>query len=127
MTREASARLGHYIAGAGVLVALVAYAVAGVHAAFSAAVGAIVAVANFHVWRWLVGRIVDQRMTSKPALGLLLVSKMVAGLGAVFLLLLLGLVAPLPFIAGLGSLVIGMLFGSAIQVASGTALEGEGG
>lgn len=126
MSREASARLGHFIAGTGALATLGAYAVAGAYAAVSAAVGAGLAYGNFHAWRWLVGRIVHRRLGSKKALSLLLVVKAGLGLGAVFALLFAGAVAPVPFLAGLASLVVGMLVGSAVLVATGAALEGEG-
>lgn len=126
MSREASAQLGWYIAGAGALSVLAAAGIGGMYAMWSAGVGAGLAFGNFHAWRWLVGRIVDQRLGSKPALTLLLVVKAALGLGAVFALLLAGVVAPLPFIAGLGSLPVGMLVGSAMLVATGVATEGRG-
>jgi hypothetical protein len=126
MTREASTRLGAFIAGAGVLAVFGAYAASGAYAAWSAGIGAALAFGNFHAWRWLVGRIVDQRMQSKPALALLLVVKGTFGLGAVFALLALGWVAPLPFVLGVGALPVGMLVGSAMLVALGGALQEEG-
>lgn len=126
MSRAASAQLGWYVAGAGALVVLVAAATSGAYAAWSAAAGAALAFGNFHAWRWLVGRILDQRLGSKPALSLLLLVKAVLGLGAVCALLLAGVVEPLPFVAGLASLPAGMLVGSAMLVANGAALEGQG-
>lgn len=126
MSRELDARLGGVIAGVGALATAAAYAVSGAYGAWSAAAGAVLAFANFHAWRWLVGRIVGQRLGSKSGLGLLLVVKLMVGLGAVFVFLGARVVAPLPFLAGLASLVVGIVFGSAVLIALGPAVEGEG-
>lgn len=126
MSTQTSARLGSFVAATGVLVALGAQLLSGPHAALSAAVGAALALGNFHAWRWLVGRMLARRVQSGPPLTLLLVVKAALGLGGVALLLAVGAVAPVPFLFGLGSLFLGLVAGSAWLAIAEPAVEGEG-
>jgi hypothetical protein len=130
---HASARLGAFIAATGLVVAIGAALVAGFDAAWSAAAGAVLAVANFYVWSWLVGRMLARQAYESrsaqgeggPPLGFLLGVKAVLGLGAVAGLLAFGLVDPIAFAAGLGSLVVGLVAGGAWLATAVPSAEGE--
>jgi len=121
MSTQASHTLGGTIGAAGVLATLGFLAFGSGAAALSALAGAVLAVANFYVWSWLVARMLNKQVHNQihdqagegPKLGLLIVMKLVLGFGLVAGLLALRWVEAVPFAAGLGSLVIGLVAGGA--------------
>ena len=116
MSRSASARLTWFIAGFGVLAIAFMHASYGADAAASAAVGGAVALGNWFLLRMIVDRVVGGSVRRQVRLTFLLIVKMGALIGLVFLLLKSGLVQVLPFTAGVSSLMAGGLAGSLFHV-----------
>lgn len=115
MSRTAVARLTWFILGFGLLTTAVVYALFGAVAAQSAGVGTVVALGNWFLLRFIVGRVVSGDVRGQAKFSLLLVAKMGALFGVVFVLIRTGLVQAVPFTAGLSSLVIGALLGSFVH------------
>ena len=116
MSRSASARLTWFIAGFGVLAVVYMQLRYGIDAASSAAVGGAVALGNWVLLRMIVDRVLGGSVQRQVGLTFLLIVKMGALVGLVFLLLRSGLVQVLPFTAGVSSLMAGGLAGSFFHV-----------
>jgi hypothetical protein len=116
MNAKVAERLTWFILGLGVAVTAAAYALHGRAAGQSAAAGAGVALGNWALLRFILTRVVSGNMRSKAAFSGLLVVKMGALLGVVFVLLHNRWVEPLPFTLGVSSLVVGSLLGSFAHV-----------
>lgn len=116
MSKTALARLTWFILGLGVVVTAVVYAWLGRDAAQSAGVGAAVALCNWYLLRFIVGRVVNGDLRSQAKFSLLLVAKMGALMGLVLVLIRTGLVQPVAFTAGLSSLVVGALLGCFVHI-----------
>jgi hypothetical protein len=113
MTRSDANTLGYFVAGAGALLALGALALSGGRTGAGVAVGALIALVNWHLIAWVVGRVIDARAQSKGGLMVLLGFKLLALMGAVYVLLQSGLVPALPLLVGLSSLALGGIVGAA--------------
>jgi hypothetical protein len=125
MNAKVAERLTWYILGLGLAVTVGAYAVSGRTAGQSAAAGSAVAVGNWFLLRFILTRVVAGSMRSKAAFSGLLVVKMGALMGIVFVLLHNRWVEPLAFTAGVSSLVVGSLLGSFAYVLRAPAAEGK--
>ena len=116
-----------FVAGLGIVLSLAVMLVSGVEAAKSAAIGAALAVVNWYLLRYLVGRVVHAGPQGKAGLLLLVFLKMGALMGLIALLLFAGVVQPIAFTVGLSSLAGGLLFGSILHIAGGKSAEVAGG
>jgi hypothetical protein len=99
------------VAWTGAVLAVLALFLFGVRAAFSTAVGALLACGNLYV----LGRVVAAMLGRGSGLGawrLVGVIKMVALIVAVWLLLTKGIVDPIAFVVGLGALPLGLAIDS---------------
>lgn len=109
------------ILASAVLVA-VAFFVGGVELGLGALLGAAVGVANFLAVRWVGKKILTANDQGKLIYGTLLVVKMGAILGVVWLLLAFTGASPIGFAIGFSGLVVGLLvsaFTSALEGADG--------
>jgi hypothetical protein len=95
---------------------VVALLTAGAWVGFSTAVGAVIALGNFHIYRWVVSRITGGNLRKQSALSLLLAAKMIALMGLIYLLVARHWVDPLGFLVGLSALVLGLLAGSILYL-----------
>lgn len=125
MTPTSSRRLTWFILGLGVAVTVGVYVRLGLPAAGSSALGVVIALANWYLLRVIVGRATSGRAGNYGRFAVLLLTKMVALLGLLFILLRSGLVDVLPFTLGLSSLVLGTLLGSFVHVLTAPAVESE--
>jgi peptidoglycan biosynthesis protein MviN/MurJ (putative lipid II flippase) len=114
------------IAGLGALATVVTYFVAGAWLGVSAAAGAIVAVANWYVYRWIIDRVIRGNVRQQSALMLLLVGKMGALMALIYLLISRHWVDAVGFVIGISALVAGLFIGSVRYLTnSGPLLENE--
>lgn len=114
-----------FVVGLGIVLTGGVFAVAGPSAAKSAAIGAALSVINWYLLRYLVGRVVSAGPRGKAGVLLAVFLKMGALMGLIALLLFLGVVEPIAFTVGLSALAGGLLFGSILHIAGGTAAESE--
>jgi hypothetical protein len=121
MSRTAAARLTWFVLGLGLVTIAIVYLRDGWLAAESATIGAAVALANWYLLRFIVGKVVDGDVRGQAKFSLLLVAKMAALMGLVFVLIHARLVQPVAFTAGLSSLVVGSILGSIVHVLRGPA------
>jgi hypothetical protein len=125
MSRSAVERVTWFILGLGAAATIAAYAMGGRHAAASAAAGAAVAVANWLLLRFIVSRVVSGTVKNQAAFSFVLVAKMGALMGIIFVVLRSGLVQSIPFTVGVSTLVVGSLVGSLVSVLTAPAAEGK--
>ena len=78
----------------------------------SSAVGAVIALANWFVFAWVVSRVTGGRTRNKLGLGMTLGVKMFALMVLVSVLIGRGLVEPIGFAVGLSAIVVGLCIGS---------------
>jgi hypothetical protein len=78
----------------------------------AAAVGSAVGVGNWVALRWLVSRIVSDETAGRAGFSLLLVGKMTALMGIIFVLMNRFSIEPLGLTLGLGVLFVGPVLGS---------------
>jgi hypothetical protein len=123
MTRSAAARLSWFIFGLGVAATAALYATRGPVAGRSAAAGAVVALGNWYLLRFIIGRVLDGRVRRKAAFSVLLFAKMGALIGVVFALLHSGFVQPIAFTIGVSSLALGTLLGSCVHIFTAQVAE----
>src|SRR5262245_52822695 len=103
MSRSAVERVTWFILGLGAAVTIAAYGLAGREAAVSTAAGSAVAVANWSLLRFIVARVVSGTVKNQAAFGFVLVAKMGALMGLIFVLLHSGLVQSIPFVVGVST------------------------
>ena len=125
MSRHVAARLTWFIAGFGVLAIVLMQLRYGFDAAASAAAGSAVALGNWFLLRLIVDRVIGGSVRKQAGLTFLLLVKMGALIGLVFLLLRSGFVQVLPFTAGISSLMLGAIFGSFVHVLTAKPVESE--
>jgi hypothetical protein len=126
VNRSTVEHMAVYIAGLGALAALATYFVAGSWMGASAAIGAVLAIANWHLYRWIVGRVTRGSVRQQSALMLLLVVKMGALMALVYFLISRHFVEPIGFMIGISALAVGMVAGSVHYLVSGDqSLENE--
>ena len=126
MTRAAAQRLTWFIVGLGAITIAAMHALRGPEGAQSAAVGVVVALANWFSLRFIVGRVVAGNVRTKARFALLLVVKMAAVMALVLLIVWSGLVEPVAFTIGISSLALGALLGSFAHVVTAQPAGGEG-
>jgi hypothetical protein len=120
MTKQTSARLLGFIAGLGAVAIAIVYSRMGLSAAKSAAVGVGLALVNWVVLRFIVGRVLGGSVRTQARFALLLVVKMAALMAAVLVLIQSGLVEPVAMTIGLSSLAGGAILGSLAHVLTTT-------
>ena len=130
MTRSDANTLGYFVAGAGVLLALGVLVLAGGRSAVGVIVGVLLALVNWHLIMWIVGRVVYAQARHKGGLAVLLGFKLLAMMGVVYVVLRSGFVPALPLLVGLSALALGGVVGAAFVATSrrtpgSTPLEGR--
>lgn len=122
MDRRTAQSMTLFVVGLGVALTAGAFVLASPMAARSVAVGATIAVVNWFLLRWMVGRAVDSS-GGRGSVGVMLLPIVKMGLlmGLSAVLMLNGIVAPIAFGIGLSALVGGLLFGSFLYIAGGFA------
>ena len=125
MSKAAAERLTWFIAGLGALATIAVTASHGVLAGASSAAGVAVALANWFVLKLVVDALLGGSIQRQAGLAIVLVAKMAAFMGAVFVLLYGGFVQPIPFTVGVSSLMAGPLFGSLVHVLTTPKTESE--
>ena len=116
MTRAAAERLTWFIAALGAVVVTAVTATQGSWAGASAAAGAAIALANWYVLKLLVDRLLGGSIQRQAGLAIVLIGKMGAFMGAVYLLLQGGYVQLIPFTLGVSTLMLGPLLGSFLHM-----------
>ena len=111
MNSQLNERITQVVAVAGVAMVIVAYLLWGADAALGAFGGALVAMANWGVIRWVSTRVTDQHVTGRGRLFGLLGVKTAALMGVCWLLLTRVGLDPKGFMVGIGALVIGITVG----------------
>jgi hypothetical protein len=125
MTRAATERLTGYILALAVFAAVLLYLVSGERAGLSAAIGGGIAVANWLMLRFIVGRVVDGNVKRQLAFSFVTCVKLGGLLAVCYWLLRSAIVEPIPFILGLSALVSGPLLGSFVHILTASAVESE--
>ena len=101
-----------FIGASGALAAAITLAIAGVWSAYSAAVGAVIALANFYAFRWIADRVTRGSVRKRAGVSLLLIVKMLIVFGLITALIMFHWVDPIGLVVGLSALVVGLLSGS---------------
>ena len=125
MNAKVASRLTWFIVGLGLAATGYAYALHGAAAGRSVAAGAGVAVGNWFLLRFILVRVVSGSMRSKAMFSGLVMVKMAALMGLVFVLLNTHWVQPLPFTIGVSSLIVGSLLGSFVHVMTTPTAESK--
>jgi hypothetical protein len=84
-----------------------------------------VALANWDALKLLVDRLLGGSIQRQAALAVVLIAKMGAFMGAVYILLQGGYVLPIPFTLGVSTLMVGPLLGSLVHVLFSPKAESE--
>jgi len=111
MSPELSERITQVVAFAGVALIAVSFAFWGGPGALGAFAGALVAMANWGVIRWVALRVTGRHVQSSGRLYLLLGLKTAALMGVCWILLTQVAIHPKGFMIGIGALVIGIVVG----------------
>ena len=101
-----------FIGASGMVAVAITGVIAGVWAAFSAAVGAMIAVANYYAYQWIAGHITRGSVRKRTGASLLMIAKMLVLFGLISALIIFRWVDPIGLIVGLSALVVGLLSGS---------------
>ena len=109
MNPQLSERITQVIVLSGVALVVLGFTLWGAQGALGAFAGALVAMANWGVIRWVSLRITGQHVQSRGRLFLLLGLKTAALMGVCWLLLTEVAVHPKGFMIGIGALVIGIV------------------
>jgi hypothetical protein len=125
MSRSSSHRLTWFVLGLGLTATAVVSVRMGAKAGLSSGLGVALALANWYLLRVIVGRVTGGAVRGYGRFIFLLMVKMGALLGLIFVLLRSGLVQPLPFTVGISSLAIGVLLGSFVHALTAPAVESE--
>lgn len=125
MSRADSDRLTWYILGFGAVLVCTDFALQGSAAAVSATVGVMVALANWFLLRFIVGRVFDANVRRQAVFSFVLFVKLGGLIGLVFMVLHSELVLPIPFTVGVSSLPLGALLGSFAHVLQPAVSKGE--
>jgi hypothetical protein len=126
MSRTDVDRLTWYILGVGTVLVCTVLALFSAEAAVSATVGAVVALANWFLLRFIVGRVFDSGVRRQAVFSVVLFVKLGGLIALVFFLLRSGLVLPVPFTIGVSSLALGTLLGSLAHILQPPPIEDEG-
>ncbi|HEX2677959.1 MAG TPA: ATP synthase subunit I [Polyangiales bacterium] len=101
-----------FVAAFGMLATIAAFALYGRGVAGSTGLGALVALCNFLILRFIVVRVVEGDMHRKLPFFAALFAKMGALMVFVYYVIAHHWVEPIPFVAGLSALVVGLLVSS---------------
>lgn len=121
MNKQVADRMSAAVAAMGFAVTAIAFFVSGLEFAVGAGVGATVAVANWMLIQWIVGRVTGGSTRSQAGFMLLLVAKMGALMALVYVVLSRGWVQPIAFALGISALFGGLLAGSVLYLATESA------
>lgn len=121
MNKQVADRMSAAVAAMGVLLTVIAFLVSGSEFAVGTGVGAAVAVANWMLIQWIVGRVTGGSTRSQAGFMLLLVAKMGALMALVYVVLSQGWVQPIAFALGISALFGGLLAGSVLYLATESA------
>ncbi|MDD9934325.1 MAG: hypothetical protein OXT09_12020 [Myxococcales bacterium] len=116
MNRAIAERMTWVITGLGILAAGAAYVAFGLLTARSVAAGAALGVANWMLLRYIVGRVVGGNVKNQAGFTFVLMIKMGALMGLIFILIKAGMVEILPFTLGLSTLMVGVLGGAFFHI-----------
>lgn len=120
MSRTDGDRLSWYILGLGAALVCAVFALwegaGSIAATVSATVGVAVALANWHLLRYIIGRLFDGNVRRQAAFTLVLFVKLGGLVALVFLVLQSGIVMPIPFTVGVSSMALGVLLGSFVHI-----------
>jgi hypothetical protein len=125
MSRTAVERVSWFILALGAAAALAAFLLVGREAGKSVAIGAGVAIVNWELLRFIVGRVVSGTVRNQAAFSFVLFIKLGGLMGGIFLLLYSGLVEPIAFAIGVSTLVLGALLCAFLHVLTAKAAESE--
>ena len=121
MTRQTVDRMTVLVAAVGVALAAGGFAFGGARLAEGIAFGAAIALANWLVLRWIVGRVVGGQVRHKAGFGALVFVKMAALIGIVYQTLHAGWIDPMGFTIGFSALFLGVMLGAALYSSGATA------
>lgn len=111
-SRNSSHSLTGVLALLGIGITLACWGAWGAERGAAAAIGSALSVLNWVSLRFLVGRILSAESASRAGFSLLLVAKMGALMGVLFLLMQHFAVEPLGLVLGLGVLFVGPVLGA---------------
>lgn len=123
MNKQTADRMSAAVAAMGVVLTAVAFFLRGETFAVGTSVGAAVAVANWLLIQWIVGRVTSGTTRKQAAFMLLLVAKMGALMALVYIVLSRGWVEPIAFVLGISALFGGLLAGSVLYLGGENAAE----
>ncbi len=123
MNKQAADRMSAAVAAMGIALTAIAFFVKGQGFAAGTGVGAAVAVANWMLIQWIVGRVTGGSTRGQAAFMLLLVAKMGALMALVYVVLSRGWVQPIAFALGISALFGGLLAGSVLYLGGENAAE----
>lgn len=123
--RRVARRVTFYIAGLGVLLTLALWLSGRPEWAEGSAAGAALALVNWLLMQWIVGRVIGGAVQRQAGLMLVLVAKMGALMALVYALIRYEVVHAPGFLVGLGALFGGVIVGSLHQLLSGKPAEGR--
>jgi hypothetical protein len=130
MSRTDADRLSWYILGLGAVLVCTVFALSGggdpVRATVSASVGVVVALANWFLLRYIIGRVFDGNVRRQAAFSFVLFVKLGGLIALVFFLLRSGLVLPIPFTVGVSSMALGVLLGAFVHILQPSVAKGQG-
>jgi hypothetical protein len=107
------------IAGLGASAAAITYFAAGAWMGVSAAVGAFLAIFNWYLYRWIIGRVMRGNVRQQSVLMLILVVKMGALMALIYYIISRQWVDPVGFLIGISALVAGLMVSSVRHLTSG--------
>lgn len=109
MTKTVADRMTAFVAAFGLAATIASLALYGVKTAGSTGVGALVALANFLILRFIVVRVVEGDTHRKGPFIFAIFLKMGALMGFVYWVIVKHWVQPIPFVAGLSALAVGLI------------------
>jgi hypothetical protein len=125
MNKQAADRMSAAVAAMGVALTAITFVVSGESFALGTGVGAAIAVANWMLIQWIVGRVTGGTTRGQAAFMLLLVAKMGALMALVYVVLSRGWVQPIAFAVGMSALFGGLLAGSVLYLGGENAAENK--
>lgn len=125
MNKQVADRMSAAVAAMAIALTAIAFFVSGLSFAIGTAAGGAVAVANWLLIQWIVGRVTGGSTRSQAGFMLLLVAKMGALMALVYLVLSRGWVQPVAFAVGISALFGGLLAGSVLYLAHEKAAEDQ--
>lgn len=115
MNKIAADRMTYYVVALGLIAVGAVYALMGIEAAKSTAVGVAVGLVNWFIQKFIVGRMLSGGQKSQLGAAGLLFLKMGLLMGGLFVLLRSGFVQLIPFTVGISTLVVGVIAGGLVQ------------